>query len=216
MLRRSFFHAAACKPCTCMLTSPATLPPALPQRLAMQDPSRPPLHGLARALSMPNAAAQRRSPPIPQFGARQAAPNAAPQGGWLAQEQLRLLPRAPLPQQRPQFTAEVEPFAANHQLDVLAGPLDSDPPLLRCGLACWGAAHSWMALVATGGLNTCLPGCSFFPALLRHSRCMAALHFLPCLTAATPAWRRCCLACRCRRPRHPFRTLRPRAACCQT
>lgn len=108
------------------------------QRLAAQDPSRPPLlPGLARALSMPTAAAQRRSPPIPQFGTRQAAPHAAPQGGWLAQEQMRLLPRAaaahgPLPQARPQFRAEVATFAANQPLDVLAGPFDSDPPLLRC------------------------------------------------------------------------------------
>jgi hypothetical protein len=107
----------------------------LMEKLAAHDPSRPPpLHGLARALSMPNAASQRRSPPIPHFGAQHASPNAAPQGGWLAQEQMRLLPRAtqahgPLPQARPQTRAEVAPFAAN-QLDVLAGPFDSDPPLL--------------------------------------------------------------------------------------
>lgn len=112
--------------------------PPLMQRLAAQDPSRPPLlPGLARALSMPTAAAQRRSPPIPQFGTRHAAPHAAPQGGWLAQEQMRLLPRAaaahgPLPQARPQIRAEVATFAASQQLDVLAGPFDSDPPLLRC------------------------------------------------------------------------------------
>lgn len=146
-------------PATCLL-----------QRLAVQDPRRPPLHGLARALSMPSAQ-QRLSPPIPQFGVKQAAPTAAPQGGWLALEQLRLLPRSPqrhaaLPQACPQPPAELAPFAAgpDQQLDVLAGPFDSEPPLLRWVLlVCQvkvqpgiclqpGGRHGWAA-------QTCLQTC---------------------------------------------------------